>query len=266
MCSEADPTMESQSRWMDNIKRIARNTVTSVRASLAKTKAPLAPWLAFLDRHRKAVLVGIVVTIILATSLAAPGWLSRMWALAVSAVWAIVLVRALALRATLPSRAFGLSLALGVLIVIFVAPIMHRLPNPYGGIGPWYDEFVSIAQLIALLSPVVGLFFTNGLYRVTSLADAFLLAFMAGLGFDLAGLILAADGARASFRLAFLPPFEIPLGRHAAAGYGYWAGLVMLTLAAARRFRPQLAKLMGLTTLLKQSTAKMNLSRKKLAK
>lgn len=236
--------MRSSGRIGGNIGPAWSEFLTSARATLARVRATTAPWLSFLDRNRVAALIVTAVLIILIANQVAPGWSMRVRAVVIPAVWTIVVMRLLAVRATLPNRVFTTSLALGVLLAVFVAPIANRLPNPYGATSATYDALVSGVRLITLLSPAVALLFFNRIYRVTSVADAFFLTFMIGLGFDLAALVLATDRTDRLFQMTWLPPFQVVLDGRVAAGHAYWAGLVMLALGAALRFRASLAKLL----------------------
>jgi hypothetical protein len=172
------------------------------------------------------------------------GWLGRISAVAFRVAWAYLVMRVVGWRATLPERTFATCIVLGALLALVVAPVITRLPNPYGGVGPFYTFFGALAWLVTLLVPVVSFMLANRRYRMISVADAFLLAFMVGLGFDLLITVILADsGQPGAGNIVFWPPFQRQFPQAAAAGPAYWAGLVALALAAGLRFRDYLSKM-----------------------
>ncbi len=169
------------------------------------------------------------------------------------ALLTLFVMRALSARATLSCRAFLTCLLVGVVLGPFAIPVVHKLINAYGTYGhyqTWLDAIVAIA---VLMLPSAVLLFRRGTYRVTSVADAFLLAFLVGFGFDLLGAFLAASTAVAPLAaLQFFPPFTMVNGELTAAGAGYWCGLLSLAIAATLRFtrRSELAWAVAMTLLL----------------
>jgi len=68
-------------------------------------------------------------------------------------------------------------------------------------------------------------------------ADAFLVAFAIGFGFDLCGALLAASSASTPLSgLALFPPWQFNSDKVTFAGYGYWTGLVALARIGSLRF------------------------------
>jgi len=103
-------------------------------------------------------------------------------------------------------------------------------------------EIQALGRIALLLSPLLAfMFWRRETYRLTSVADVFLIAFALGFGFDLAGALLSASAAdRPLAGIGIFPPFEIQGKAGAIAfvvpGYAYWSALVALVLAASMRF------------------------------
>lgn len=211
----------------------------AARARVGALVTALAP-------HRAVVLIAAAAITLFFCAYLTPGWVSRMWAVAWPAAWTLVAIRILGARATLGVRAFTASLAVGVLLAIFVLPMVARLPNPYSAVGPWYEELTAMARLAALVMPIAIVLLTGQAYRAVSVADAFLLGFAVGFAADLTALLLAADGTREALSLSFMPPFQLEVGAHTRPGAAYWVGLVLLTMVATLRFRGALAGLLRL--------------------
>ncbi|MGH9669038.1 MAG: hypothetical protein ACRD3A_02870 [Terriglobales bacterium] len=169
------------------------------------------------------------------------------------ALLTLFLMRLLAARATFSCRTFLTCLLVGVVVGPFAMPVVHKLINAYGSYGQYQTWLDGIGATAVLLLLACALLFRRGAYRVTSVADAFLLAFMIGFGFDLLGAFLAASAATAPLAaLSYFPPFTMTNGELTAAGLGYWCGLVALAVAATLRFarRSALAWGIGATLLL----------------
>jgi hypothetical protein len=194
--------------------------------------------------NRVALLTTLALLLLLIIiEVLARGWLNRMLAVFARAAWAVAVVRLLGVRATMPERILVIALLLGALLSVAVAPILPKLPNPYGDRGVIFDLLAALARQGALLAPVLVLMFASRLQRAASLADTFLLAFMVGFGYDLIGAILTVNHTRPTGYPLFWPPFQIPdtRGVLAAAGYAYWTALVAVTLHATLRFRASIA-------------------------
>ena len=128
-------------------------------------------------------------------------------------------MRVLSTRATLSCHAFLTCLLAGVVVGPFAIPVVHKLINAYGTYGHYQTWLDAIGATALLLLPAAVLLFRHGAYRVTSVADAFLLAFMVGFGFDLLGAFLAASTATAPLAaLSIFPPFTLVNGELTAAG------------------------------------------------
>ena len=151
-------------------------------------------------------------------------------------VWTLVALRVVGARATLGLRTFGIYLLLGALLGITCIPLVRGLAAPYGEQGLYVNYLFSLGFQAVLLLPAIWLLLRRA-NEVTSLADVFLLAFMAGFGFDLLGAILAASTAATPLKgLSIWPPWQFDGENFSVAGYGYWSGLVALVIGAAMRF------------------------------
>ena len=74
-------------------------------------------------------------------------------------------------------------------------------------------------------------------YTAASVADAFLLGFVSGFGYDLMVMLFAGAHATQPLpQLTIMPPFTFDAGGFALAGYGYWSALGALAMAAGLRF------------------------------
>jgi hypothetical protein len=166
-------------------------------------------------------------------------------------VWTLLVVRILGLGATLSERTFGIYLVLGALLAMAVAPPLASLVSPYAQPPSGLTLLlITIGRLALVLAPVAYALHSEATYRATSVADAFLLAFMVGFGFDLFGALVAIGAATQPLSgLSFLPPWQIATDRQMVAGFGYWAGLVALVAAASRRFIPQVGVAQVVTAL-----------------
>jgi hypothetical protein len=152
------------------------------------------------------------------------------------AAWTILVVRLLGARATLGLRAFLSYLLLGILLAPVIEPLIYKLISPYGTSGPWTQEMLAATTQIALLATVAPFLLSSRLRAMTSVADAFLIGFMVGLGFDLAGAVTAATLAGSIDALQVWPPFTLSISPISVAGYAYWTGLLALTVAVSFRF------------------------------
>lgn len=164
--------------------------------------------------------------------------MALLW-LVVVVLWTLLVLRVVGARATLSERTFATYLVLGALLAIAAAPPLASLVNPYNQPPSGFVLLVlTMGRLALVLAPVGYALRSRGTERALSVTDAFLLAFMVGFGFDLLGAVVTASAAAQPLRgLSFLPPWEIETDqRMTVAGFGYWAGLIALTYAAARRF------------------------------
>jgi hypothetical protein len=154
------------------------------------------------------------------------------------AAWTMVLVRLAGARATLGDRTFLIYLLQGAFLGTVGMRLIQRLFDPYGLLTatPWIVLLIATAWQLSLLVPV-RILLTNRLSRTTCVADAFLVAFAIGYGFDLCGALLAASSAtQASVGLDLFPPWQFSNQAITFAGYGYWTGLVGLARSASLRF------------------------------
>ncbi|MEE9233831.1 MAG: hypothetical protein V3U28_00125, partial [Candidatus Acidoferrales bacterium] len=134
-------------------------------------------------------------------------------------------------------RTYLTYLLVGASLGVLAMPLVRLLFAPYGEFWPYQRLLISMGWQAVLLLPVLNYLFRNGVYRVVSVADAFLLAFVTGFGFDLSSILFASTTATASIQgLSYFPPFVFAGAGYAGAGYGYWTGLVALGAVAMARF------------------------------
>ncbi len=175
-------------------------------------------------------------------------------ALVLVAAWTLIVVRLFAVRATLSGRTVATYLALGALMALTAAPLAEKLLVPYPlnpyGYGYFFSDFFrGLIRNLVLLAPVFSYLFARRMHRVTTVADAFLLAFAVGFGFELVGAVPAAGVAAEPLKgLSLFPPWYYgwdwtrpvvgfgAAGQFGIAGAGYSTGLAALLLAAMLRF------------------------------
>lgn len=165
-------------------------------------------------------------------------------ALLILALWTLVVVALLGSRTTLSGRTFATFLVLGLMMGGIILPVATKAAAPYGERGTLLNVLLAAAWQAVLLLPLLSFLLTRGTYRMLSVADVFVLAFVVGFGVDLVGGVLAAGIAPQSLdALARIPPwvYQLPRPDAAIAGYGYWTALVALAVVAARRFSRQRA-------------------------
>lgn len=162
--------------------------------------------------------------------------------------WTILLVRALGLRTTLSLRTLAVAFAFGAVGGPLLVITIFRFFNTYGGGSPGYVALVNTAMHLALLLPLGAVFSIPALRRGASIADGFLAAFCAGLGYDMiASLLLAPTMIGFAHPFSWLPPAVPAANELHLAGFAYWNGLTALLFAAAYRFTrsPLIAWLAG---------------------
>ena len=153
------------------------------------------------------------------------------------AVWALIVVRVLAFRATLSLRTLLTFLMLGAVVGPIALPLVQGFFNSYGSYQIYHWPVVAFGVELLLLAPVLAFLFFRRAHRLTSVGDAFLLAFMTGFGYDLiATLAGVASTTYAAAGLSYFPPFTFQGNGVTVAGFGYWTGLIALAIAAAARF------------------------------
>lgn len=176
--------------------------------------------------------------------------MALLW-LVVVVLWTLLVLRIVGARATLSERTLATYLVVGALLAIAAAPPLASLVNPYGQQPSGFVLLLlTMGRMALVLAPVGYALLSRGTERTIGVADAFLLGFMVGFGFDLLGAVVTASAAAQPLRgLSFLPPWEVKTDqRMVVAGFGYWAGLVALTYAASRRFLRQ-PRVVGAVTL-----------------
>jgi len=153
------------------------------------------------------------------------------------AIWTLLLVRALSLRATVSLRTLGTYLILGAVLGPVALPVVHSFFNSYGSYQVYHWPFVAVGVELLLLGPVLAFLFFRRAHQLTSVGDAFLLAFMVGFGYDLiAALTGVAGTSQLGSGVSYFPPFVFQSQNLTVSGFGYWSGLIALAIAAAARF------------------------------
>jgi hypothetical protein len=143
--------------------------------------------------------------------------------------WTYLVVRVLGFGATLSDRTlvtFGL---VGALLGSVVAPVAVRLIQPYPyEINPVRAVALELLRLAVLLTPVLVVMLRQRTHRVLSVADAFLLAFMAGFGFDvLSGFLVLFVAPGIVGSLSIWPPWQTPVVIWWEAGGGLMKRVLM---------------------------------------
>lgn len=157
--------------------------------------------------------------------------------LCVMAVWTLVVLRLLAMRATLSMRTYFTYLLVGAMIGPFAAPVALKFLSPYGWSGTDLSFPITLLVHFLIFVPVWRRLFSRRAPAGTSIADAFLLSFMVGFGYDLVGYTLAAAyGTDVSKLLAWLPPGTLSGNGFTVVGYGYWTALPAVGIAAGLAF------------------------------
>jgi hypothetical protein len=153
------------------------------------------------------------------------------------AIWTLLLVRALSLRATISLRTLGTFLILGAVLGPVAFPVVQSFFNSYGSYQVYHWPFVAFGVELLLLAPVLVFLFYRRVHQVTSVGDAFLLAFMVGFGYDLITALTGDAGtSQLGSGISYFPPFAFRSQNLTVAGFGYWSGLIALAIAAAARF------------------------------
>ena len=153
------------------------------------------------------------------------------------AFWTLIVVRALAWHATLSVRTLGTFMTLGAVMGPFALPVVQGFVNSYGSYQVYHWPFVALGVELLLLAPVVAFFFSRRAHQLTSVGDAFLLAFMIGFGYDLiTALTGVASTTQAGPGISYLPPFAFQGRNLTVAGFAYWNALIALAIAAGARF------------------------------
>ncbi|GMU52125.1 MAG: hypothetical protein AMXMBFR33_12710 [Candidatus Xenobia bacterium] len=137
--------------------------------------------------------------------------------------WLLLMVLAGSLaawRATLSLRARLRILLSGAVVGALAVPLAHMLVGRARGWADWLSFLVLLWPALAVLSPRHRLRF--------SVADGFLLGFLAGLGYDLYAVSLAGGAVK----FAWLPLVK----GQPWSGYAFGCGLAGLALVAGRRF------------------------------
>ncbi|MSP38626.1 MAG: hypothetical protein EXR70_09065 [Deltaproteobacteria bacterium] len=182
------------------------------------------------------------------------------------AVWTLLLIRLFAVGATLSERTVLTYLALGALMALTAAPLAEKIIVPYPLREYGYNYLGALLPMtvrnLVLLAPVATYLLVRRNHRLVSVADAFLLGFAIGFGYEMVGAVLGSSVAVESLRgVTLLPPWQmtwdnlppahftggvqqrVPIfsmfrvsSAFAIAGAAYSAGLVVLVFVAVWRF------------------------------
>ncbi|HUK86230.1 MAG TPA: hypothetical protein VLT85_01085 [Terriglobales bacterium] len=163
--------------------------------------------------------------------------------LAIVLGWTLLVIRLICFRTTLGVRTLLSWFALGAFLGTVANPVAWTFFNSYrfGG-SPVYLLLINVSQQLLMAAPVLLLLGRRSWRQAGSVGDAFLAAFLLGLGYEFLGAFLAvARLANSVSGFSFLPPGTASgAGTYAAAvtvaGYAYWTGLIALAGAAALRF------------------------------
>lgn len=161
-----------------------------------------------------------------------------MFLLFLAVVWAVLVFRLIAFRSTLSLRSLTTFLLLGASLGPMVVPLAEKFLNGYSWQGSrYYLLVICVAQHFVLMAPVL-LLLSKPLWREGgSIADAFLAAFMTGLGYDLVcGVLSTASSPQVVNNFSFFPPAVASIPNLTVAGFGYWVGFAAVLMAAGLRF------------------------------
>src|SRR5258708_2106648 len=152
-------------------------------------------------------------------------------------VWTLVLFRVICFRTTLGARTLLTFFALGALLGTTANPLAEKFFNSYRYDGnQLYVLLILLCQHILMVGPVLVLLMRPAWRYGTSVCDAFLSAFMIGVGYEFLGILMAlAPAQNVPTALSFFPPGVASTPTLTVAGYGYWNGLVALTLVLCLR-------------------------------
>jgi len=162
-------------------------------------------------------------------------WARPILSLLVMLGWTAVVLRVLGIRATLSARTLATYLLVGVLLELVVAPFLRNGIAAYVTAAEWSEKpilagLLSTTNLVLILVPVILFLFRTRIHVMTSVADAFLLAFATGVGTDLPRLLIVTGLRSITVERS---PFLV------GDAYSYWVGLVALVLAVGLRFLRQ---------------------------
>lgn len=155
-------------------------------------------------------------------------------------IWTLVLLVFVRIRAALGVRTLVSFLVLGAVVGLLAVPFATKLVIPYSISSPYaplLNLMAAIGTQAALVGPVITFLFLRRNQVAVSVIDAFCLAFVSGLGFDLVIFILALLNDPEQVKLiSFIPPWVLATDTVARGGFAYWNGLIALTVAAVLRF------------------------------
>lgn len=153
--------------------------------------------------------------------------------------WTFVFIRSCGYASTLKARTIAVYLLAGGLTAVVAIPFFQRVVVPYSNFsdyGVYVQEFSALFRQAVLFLPVLTVLLMRKTFRIISLADAFLIAYFFGFGFDLLLYLLAAASSSGQLTLSLLPPGQIVTAEATFPGYGYWNAIVVLVMASSMRF------------------------------
>ncbi len=175
--------------------------------------------------------VTAVAVFVAAALLTVSAWQASL--LVVMAVWTVAVLRVVGYRATLSPSTIALYLVLGALLQLVVVPSPSRLVVPLFSTEELFGEHPILAGLLLtaefaiLLAPVIIALFRIRINVMTSVADAFLLAFATALGAQLPGALIQTGLGSQNVESVF--PFLW------SGVFAYWCGIVALVWAVTLR-------------------------------
>jgi len=142
--------------------------------------------------------------------------------LVVVPLWTLLLMRLMAVRSVVSPRSLAGFLLGGGLVGVLSIPFAERLAVPYSEFsqfGMYVQELSAIMRQLILFLPVVAVLAGRKFYKTISIADAFLIGFVFGFGFDLVTYALAASNASEQLKeLTWLPPGGVSTAKATFAG------------------------------------------------
>lgn len=158
--------------------------------------------------------------------------------LAIVLGWTLLVIRLICFRTTLGARTMATWFLLGALLGTVANPVVTSFFNSYRFNGsPLYVLLIAASQQLLMVTPVLLLLGRRNWRQAGSVCDAFLAAFLLGLGYEFLGAFLAvARQASSVSGFNLLPPGTVSTSALTVAGYAYWTGLIALAGAAALRF------------------------------
>lgn len=154
-------------------------------------------------------------------------------------VFGILVLRAVAWRATLGLRTLVCFGVVGAAYAVFWNPIVVRVVNPLYESGVLIQLVSALALQLLLVAPFAWILVRKGAMNRLSVADLWLAGFSVGFGHDLAAFALIVTRDFSNWndvaKFGWLPPLAISGEHFASAGYGYWTALIAVAAAVVLR-------------------------------